>query len=380
MEPEELAEIQEFGHEVLCSIEENVRMYCRIPEHAVPAVVAWIVHTYIVRADGRLIYVTPRLMFVSEEPGSGKSTALKTVKRLVRNGEMVSMPSRAGYMNLVERDQATVCLDEMDKLFPRENSHQEIQNALNTGYEPDGGSITHANRKVDVHAAVAGAGNAPVLRANPGLVPLWTRSITVMMVPAQGAALTEYDPEEHGRMTFALKQSIKSWVELFADELRKITLPGIDGLENRRAQIWRVLRRIGVMAGPEWAQRIDDSCRAIESGRSNEGPVRTPQQRIMADVLSVTSGLGKVATADLVERLRVLPGAPWRFLWPDGHNSSSSRELASLLAPHGLAPRPIRMPVPGTRVTVPERGYDLSAHEGCERCLTRGVTDETEEV
>lgn len=376
MDPQELADAQEYGEAVLDDIEDYVRRFVRIPEHTVPAVVAWIAHTYMVRADGRLIYVTPRLGFISEKPGGGKTTATRTVTRLSRNGEAVAMPSRAGYMNLVERDQATIGLVEMDKTFPRENSRIEIQIALNTGYEPDAGSITHANRKVDVHAPVVWDGLAPVLRANGGLAPLWTRTIVVTMAALDGVTVEEYDSELHGRTTQRMRKSIKCWADMVVDQLRHIELPPIDGVETRRAQIWRVLRRIGVMAGPVWSERIEDSCKAIESGRAAEGPVLTPAQRIMADVLTVASGMERITTEDLVMGLHGIPDSPWRFLWPEPDSTATGRELARLLLPHGMVPRVDRYE------GVAARGYRLADHASCVRCgsVADDVTDAQDHV
>lgn len=357
----------------LDSVEEYAREFVRMPESAVPAVCAWILHTYLIDENGFPAGVTPRLGFTSRRRGGGKSTAMGVVIRLSRNGEKILLPSKAGYMNLIERKRATIGLEEMDKSFPKESSRMDIQAAINSGYEPEGGTIAHGNREVPMHAFVTFAGIGPVLESNPGLEPLWHRTIQVEMEPVFGVRFPEYDSELHGRRTAYLRQVLASVMELatlvYGEGLRSLTPPMLPDMDARRDQIWRVLRRIGMAAGAEWSNRIDASCADMESGRTGAAPVLSQQQRIWSDVRAVTHGDAVVGTLDLIERLRALPDSPWAFLWPKAESPGVARELASLLEPHGLLPGMYRVPVPGGG-TNRERGYDLTEHRNCTVCLT----------
>lgn len=367
------------GAAVLNAVEGFYRRFVRLPsDAAVTATVLWIAHTHMVQADGTLATgVTPRLGFISDDPGSGKSTALERAVSLSRKGEIILLPSLAGFLNLIERDQATIGLDEADKMFRTANSYAAIQTGLNSGYKRNGGSITHANRKVDAFAPVAFAGLSTVLRSNSGLRPLFTRTIAVEMRALKGVTVEEYDDELHDPLTHILRTALESWAETAVGELRSATVEPVGGVENRRAQIWRPLLRLAALAGGEWPVRAYKACAELESGRSAEKPVLTPEQRIMDDVMHVAGGVPKVSTVALVESLRGLPETPWRFLWPDAQSPAVGRELAHLLEPHGLSPRTDRYAVPGLG-SVPMKGYRLADHVACERCYGSGgaaVTD-----
>lgn len=357
----------------LDAIEAYVREFVRLPESSVPAVCAWIAHTYLIDENGFPSTVTPRLGFTSAKPGGGKSTALAVVIRLARNGEVFMLPSKAGWMNAIERDHNTIGVDEMDKTFPRENSRMDLQAAINSGYAPDGGTILHGNRKVPTHAFVAFAGLGPVLKCNTGLAPLWHRTINVEMEPVFGVRFTEYDSEIHGRQTSYLKLVTESAMELatlvYGPGLRMLTPPMLDNLDARRDQIWRVLRRIGMAAGAQWHERIKASCADMESGRSGAAPVLSQAQRIWPDVRTVTYGESMVGTIDLIERLRALPDSPWAYLWPKT-GIGPARELAALLEPHGLIPENVPVGYGGSK----EKGYRLTNHRACPICSD---TDET---
>jgi hypothetical protein len=367
--PDEAAELLS---NALDSVETYVTTFVRLPDASVPAVCAWIAHTYLISNDGFPAGVTPRLGFTSRQRGGGKSTALETVKRLSRNGETVLIPSKAGYMNLIEQQHATICLEEMDKTFPKENSYRDIQAMINAGYSPDGGTITHGNRAVLMHAFVAFAGIGPVLESNPGLAPLWHRTIQVEMIPVHGVRFPEYDSEVHGRATAYLRQVLGSAMEyatlVYGNGLRDLTPPLAETMDGRRDQIWRVLRRIGMAAGGEWNERVERSCADMEAGRSGAAPVLSQQQRIWPDVAQVTRGESQVGTQDLIERLRALPDAPWAFLWPTATSPAVGRELAALLEPHGLLPDTVRVVLPGGLGTHKDRGYRLTDHRVCSIC------------
>lgn len=373
-------EVSEGLTAILDGIEEYVRVFVRLPESSVPAVVAWIAHTYLTDENGFPACVTPRLGFTSRKRGGGKSQAIGVVQRLSKNGETIILPSKAGWMNAIERDHSTICLEEADKTFPKENSRIEIQAAMNSGYAPDGGTILHGNRKVPTHAFAAFAGIGPVLECNAGLEPLWSRTIKVEMIQAYGMEYPEYDRELHGKGTKYLREAIASWMDIasltYGSGLRKLMPEPLADVEPRRNQIWRVLRRIGIAAGGDWQARIDESCEDMESGRSSAEPVKTQQQRIWPDVRAVTMGESQVGTMELVRRLRALPDSPWSFLW-SGANTGSARELAALLEPHGLVVSEVRTVLPGNVGTLKEKGYRLTDHRQCTICPKDGLsTDE----
>jgi hypothetical protein len=308
-----------------------------------------------------------RLGFVSDEPGSGKTTAMERALALCPRGELIIQPSLAGIMDAIEERQ-TVGLDEADKYFGKKGGAQpQVIGFINAGYRQGGGTVRFKGRKVDSFAPMLYSGLLEALGVNPALYPLRTRSMLLEMHPAPyGVDVTEYDDERHDYPQDELRDALASWGKLVAPRVPRVPVPDVEGVRNRRAQLWRPLFRVAILAGGDWPEKAFAACRDLESGISAQAPALTPSQRIMADIRNVAGGV-RISTTELIRRLHAIEGAPYRYVFPDPTGTGEARELAEMLAPHGLAPDVFRFVIPELG-TMQKRGYDLSLHSGCTIC------------
>jgi hypothetical protein len=336
----------------------------------------WVAGSHMTDETGTVVHKAyGRLGFVSNVPASGKSTAMERALALTPRGEVLVQPSLAGIMDAIDERQI-IALDEADKYFGKSGRMSHVVAFLNAGYKRGGGIVRHRARKVDSFSLVTYSGLLEALGVNPDLHPLRTRSFLVEMQPAPlGTQVEEYDDERHDGPESMLRMAIASWAQSVAHIVSDVAVNTPESVTNRRAQIWRPLLRTAALAGAEWPVRAWEACEELESGISLAPPVRTPEQRIMDDVLSVCEGASQLPTKVLLQRLHALPGSPWKFILP-GDGTGTARELAAWLAPHGLYPDILWFSVPDVgRLQI--RGYDLTAHQGCLLCpQTRSHTDE----
>ena len=122
------------GAKLLSEIDAFVRKFVAYPnEHARIAHVLWIAHTHAMdRWDS-----TPRIAFLSPEPGSGKTRALEVTELLVPNPvEAVNATPAYLFRKISDPDGLpTVLYDEIDTLFgPRAKENEELRGILNAGH------------------------------------------------------------------------------------------------------------------------------------------------------------------------------------------------------------------------------------------------------
>jgi hypothetical protein len=95
--------------------------------------VLWIVHTHLMPAWDS----TPRIAFLSPEPGSGKTRALEVSELLVPNPvEAVNVTPAYLFRKVgIDGARATILFDEIDTVFgPKAKDNEEIRGLLNAGH------------------------------------------------------------------------------------------------------------------------------------------------------------------------------------------------------------------------------------------------------
>ena len=122
------------GSDVLDQVTTFVRRFSALPsEHCAPTFALWYAHTHI--ADR--LYVTPRLILDSAEPGSGKTRVLEVAQYLVAAPEMTFSASRAALFRMVAEGPITILFDEVDTIFGSKagGSNEDLRALLNVGYK-----------------------------------------------------------------------------------------------------------------------------------------------------------------------------------------------------------------------------------------------------
>jgi hypothetical protein len=361
------------GAAVLDATERWLRRFVHFPSEAhYTLATLWVAGSHMTDETGTVVHKAyGRLGFVSNEPASGKTTAMERALALTPRGEVLVQPSLAGIMDAIDERQI-IALDEADKYFGRTGRMAHVTAFLNAGYKQGGGLVRHRGRKVDSFALVMYSGLLEALGVNPDLQPLRTRSFLIEMhAMTHGTTVEEYDDERHDAPQGILRQAVASWAHSVAHVASGVVVETPEGVTNRRAQIWRPLLRTAALAGGYWPDRAREACEELESGISSAALVLTPEQRIIADVLAVCEGVSRVPTPTLIEALHEVEGAPWKFVLPHkkggAASSGTARELAALLEPHGLFPRPLRFEVPEVGM-LRLHGYELTDHQECGMC------------
>src|SRR4051812_6943786 len=93
-----------------------LREYVAYPSRgALVAVTLWVAHSHLLDACES----TPRLAFLSPEPGSGKSRSLEVIELLVPAPMYVLSASTAAIFRTIQKERPTLLMDESDSIWNR---------------------------------------------------------------------------------------------------------------------------------------------------------------------------------------------------------------------------------------------------------------------
>jgi hypothetical protein len=128
---------------------------------------------------------TPRIAFLSPEPGSGKTRALEVTELLVPNPvEAVNVSPAYLFRKVASEDGApTLLFDEIDTVFgPKAKDNEEIRGLLNAGHRKGAVAGRCVVRGKEVFTEELPA-YCPVAMAGLGYLPdtIFTRSVIVKM-------------------------------------------------------------------------------------------------------------------------------------------------------------------------------------------------------
>lgn len=251
----------------------------------------WAVHTHLARET----YTTPRLLISSPMPGSGKTTVLEHLERLVPNGiqmATVSSPALLPRILASREEPTTLLIDEAEKaLNPQKMGIDDILGILNSGYKVGGtrpvlspskdGGWTVDN--MPTFAPVALAGNAPDLPEDT-----MQRTITVLMFPADDGEVDESDWELIDMEVRDLGLSIAEWADAIRDDVRRTRPEVPQGCVGRIKERWLPLKRVAIFAGSDWAERVDAMIRHdLEQMRQDKEEGLTtmrPHEHLVIDI------------------------------------------------------------------------------------------------
>ena len=253
-------------------------------EYCAPTLALWYAHTHI--ADR--LYVTPRLILDSAEPGSGKTRVLEVAQYLVVAPEMTVSASRAALFRLVAEGPVTLLFDEVDTVFRTRTgrSNEDLRAMLNAGYKrsatiPRYDARSRTVRRFPVYAPVALAGLAGGMPAT-----ITTRAITIHMrrrrSDQQVEPFRERAVEHQAR---PIRAALAQWMAMVAHQvaIAEPVMPA--GVTDRSAEIWEPLIAIADAAGDHWPTTARQACRHfVSTAIRGEGPLDI---RLLADIREV---------------------------------------------------------------------------------------------
>ncbi|MFG2477977.1 DUF3631 domain-containing protein [Streptomyces fagopyri] len=299
-------------------------------EAAYVAVALWDAHAHLLDCFDS----TPRLAFLSPEPGSGKSRALEVVETLVPDPMTAVNASAAALFRSVSNPNGrpTILFDEIDTVFgPKAGENEELRGFLNAGHRRtgvtyrcigDGGNQTVQAFPSYCGVAVAGLGNLPDT--------IMTRSVIIRMRRrARNERVEAFRARIHEAEGHKLRDRLAQWAEHARGFVMGAWPDMPDGVTDRPADVWEPLLAIADAAGEEWPARAREACVSlVTASRANDkGSLGV---RLLTDLRDhVLVGIDRLPTIAILDRLNALDDAPWADLQG---KPLDNRRLSKMLA------------------------------------------------
>ncbi|WP_405807502.1 DUF3631 domain-containing protein [Streptomyces sp. NBC_00210] len=305
------------GAALLDEVEAFHRRFNVFPtEAAYVAVALWDVHAHLLDAFDS----TPRLAFLSPEPGSGKSRALEVVETLVPRAMAAVDASAAALFRSVsgiDGGRPTILFDEIDTIFgPKAGENEQLRGFINAGHTRgrdmyrcvgDG-----ANQQVQgfpsfCAVAVAGLGKLPDT--------IMTRSVIIRMRRrARNEKVEPFRTRIHVHEGHKLRDRLAKWAETIQEQVTDVFPEMPEGVADRPADVWEPLLAIADAAGGHWPDRTRKACLAlVKASRANDkGSIGI---RLLTDLRDhVMVGIDRLPTVAVLDRLNAMDDAPWADL------------------------------------------------------------------
>lgn len=351
------------GADVLNDVGEFLKTYIVFPTpHDLIAATLWVAHTHKLQA----FESTPRLAFLSPEPGSGKTRALEAIEPLVPEAQHVLNATPAAVFRLINESRPVLLFDEVDTIFGKhgkDDGAEDLRGLLNAGHR-QGATVprcvgpTFKVEQFPVYAAIAlaGLGNLPDT--------LLTRSVIVKMRRrAPNETVTPFRYRLATPVGNELRDRLAAWAASLPNELGTEgwewpEMP--EGVVDRPADVWESLLAIADAAGGEWPKVARAACVAITEATADTRHVSLGI-RLLADLRTIFGDASGMHTADILLALFALEEAPWATLHGEGLNA---RGLANLLGEYDITSRDVWLD------NVTRKGYQRSdLHESWVRYL-----------
>ena len=350
------------GAAILDDITAFLRWYSVYPnEHCAPTYALWLAHTHAVTS----FYVSPRIIFSSPEPGSGKTRDLELGVQFANTPRLtISATTAALYRRIAAATDEgelppSIFFDEVDAIFGRTANPQveDLRALLNSGYKRgatvdrcEGDSKNMKVREFPVFAPVALAGLAGNMPAT-----ITTRAITIhKRKRAPGEVVHPYRERDAEQEAKPIREDLAQWMSDIADTLAEARPHMPQGVEDRPAEVWEALLAIADQAGGHWPETARAACRHFVLDA--EPAEQSLGVQLLADCRSIFNGRDRVTTEELITTLRRLDEAPWSDL----HGKMIDvRVLAKLLKPYGVRSRTMKLPGGGTA-----KGYRADGEGG----------------
>ncbi|MDJ0346273.1 DUF3631 domain-containing protein [Streptomyces sp. PH10-H1] len=302
------------GAELLNEVEAFHRRFNIFPSQAAyVAVTLWNAHAHLLDCFDS----TPRLAFLSPEPGSGKSRALEIVETLVPRPMVAVNASAAALFRAVSGPDGrpTILFDEIDTVFgPKAGDNEELRGFLNAGhrrtgvtYRCVGDSQTVTPFPSYTAVAVAGLGSLPDT--------ILTRSVIIRMRRrARNETIEPFRARLHEQEGHALRDRLADWAEQARGWVMGAWPEMPDGVSDRPADVWEGLLAIADAAGGDWPDRAREACvTLVKASQANDkGSLGI---RLLTDLRDhVLIGIDRLPTIAILDRLNALDDAPWADL------------------------------------------------------------------
>lgn len=325
------------GAELLDDLHSFLGRFVSYPsEHAHIAHVLWILHCWFMDAWES----TPRIAFLSPEPGSGKSRALEVTEPLVPR-PVHAVNTTPAYLFRKVADEAgppTILYDEIDTVFgPKAKDNEEVRGMLNAGHRK--GAMagrclmrgkTVETEELPAYCAVALAG----LDDLPDTI--MTRSVVVRM---RRRAPNEHVEPWRARVNSPeaerLRTRISNWAAANVENFTGDFWPDMPAeIVDRDADVWEALLAVADLAGSDWPERARVAAVALVAASRQRNP--SVGVLLLRDIRTVFNEADEehLSTLRLLAALNSIEEAPWSTIRRG--EPLDSRGLSQRLGKYGI--------------------------------------------
>ena len=112
-----------------------IKRYCVVTDEEADAAVLWIISSYLINA----FEIFPKLSFISPEKRCGKSTPMRVISSMSKDGLVTSNTSPAVIYRLTEKYELTLFIDEADTLL--NSGKPELVGLINSSHNKSSSDI-----------------------------------------------------------------------------------------------------------------------------------------------------------------------------------------------------------------------------------------------
>ncbi len=327
------------GAALLDQVRASIRRYVILPDaDAEVGVTLWVAATHAVPAWAH----AARLVIRAPEKRCGKSRLLDLVEAMCHQPLItVNISSSALYrsVGMTPSDPPTLLIDEADAIFgPKAaESSEDLRGLLNAGHGRNRPALRYdaGSRQVEkidtfAMAALAGIGQMPDTIEDRAVVVRMRRR-------APGETVAPYRVRRDGPPLDRLRARLHTWAR---DNLTPLgaAVP-VMPVEDRAADTWEPLVAVADLAGGHWPDLARQAALALTASR-DAGAQQSVQTRLLTDCRTVWDTSEALPTADLLERLKADPEAPWAT-W--GGVGLTSHKLGAMLREFDISSRNMRL-------------------------------------
>jgi Protein of unknown function (DUF3631)/Domain of unknown function (DUF3854) len=308
---------------------------------AVTAHAMWIGHAWLLDCWES----SPRIAFLSPEPGSGKTRALEITEPLVPNPiHSVNVTPAYLFRKIAEDPRPTILYDEIDAVFgPKAKENEDIRALLNSGHRKGAmtGRCVIKGKAVETeelpsYCAIALAG----LNDLPDTIA--SRSVLVRMRKRSPVEIVEpWRPRLNLPEALELADRLSRWAVQNRDRATDLWPEMPDGIEDRNADIWEALIAVAELAGGHWPK--DARCSAVAAITDLSGEEPSLGTELLHDISKVfeAEDVCSVVTSDLIRKLKEMEESPW-MSYGYGQSGLTARGLSRMLGRYGIRSKNIR--------------------------------------
>lgn len=316
------------GVELLAELHATFARYVVMPNQALTTCALWAIHTWTHEAAR----VSPILAVTSPEKRCGKTTLLEVLGALCRRSLATANITAASLYRTVEKYRPTLLVDEADTYF---GSSDELRGILNSGHRRRSAIVTRCvgeDSEPRIFSTWAPKAIALIGKLHPTLSD---RSIEIAL---RRRSLGETVQRWRDDSFPELRRKLARWAADNKNTLTNARPESPAGLHDRELDNWEPLFAIAETAGGEWPQRARQA--AIALSRAEDDSARV---MLLADIQGLfnDSGSDWIPSAELCGLLAEMESRPWPE-WGRAHKPITPRQLAGILEPFGIKPKPAR--------------------------------------